>query len=173
MLKVLKIKKIPWILEMVELTLRDKTNQKFKSFFEKVSKMHSNEEFEIAFSEIQRETGAANITMKRAIESLEAEGWFEVKPGRNSRYGRFKIASTIGEAKTEAADEPSRTELKEKEDNLEHEQFPKENTSQLVSEIVDLERLVESLRRRLRTQEMTIALLQDRVAEIEDKLFKH
>lgn len=135
--------------------------------------MHNNEEFEIAFSEIQRETGAANITMKRAIESLEAEGWFEVKPGRNSRYARFKVASKIAEVKTEVEDMPSRTEPKEREDNLEKEQLPKGNTSQLVSEIVELERLVESLRRRFRTQEMTIALLQDRVAEIEDKLSKH
>lgn len=158
---------------MVKLTLRDKTNQKFKSFFEKTSEMHQGEEFELAFSDIQRETGAANITMKRAIESLVTEGWLEVKPGRNSRYAWFKLASQKSETvgKSEAKEETEQFQSTP-EEKLELEDSSGKDTNQWVTYMKELEGLVESLRRRLRTQEMTIALLQDRVAEIEDKLYR-
>lgn len=150
------------------MTLRDKTNQKFKDFFVKTFKMYGGHEFELAFSEIQRETGAANITMKRALESLVAEGWLEVKPGRNSRYGRFIVISKDIE---ELTPENVGTAAEEKPSQL----LPTQSDSEQVNlnaQIYELETIVESLRRRLRTQEMTIALLQDRIAEIEDKLYK-
>ena len=138
----------------------------------KISKMHESNEFELAFSEIQRETGAANITMKRALEALEVEGWLEVKPGRNTRYARFIILSQAASESTpeetaKIAEKTSQNPLLSK---------PEAGTeiekSKVIMQIVELENIVESLRRRLRTQEMTIALLQERVAEIEDKLYK-
>lgn len=147
------------------MALRDKTNQKFKDFFIKISKMYEGKEFELAFSEIQRETGAANITMKRAIEALVAEGWLEVKAGRNSRYARFLVVSTAHEELT-----PAEIKSIEEKPNPTKE-LDSEKSKQNV-QIYELENVVESLRRRLRTQEMTIALLQDRIAEIEDKLYK-
>lgn len=137
--------------------LREKTHEKFKSFFEKMSKMYVGQEFELAYSEIQRETGAASITLKRALQSLEADGWLEVKPGRNTRYARFRVVSS-----TEAEPEPP----VQVEDTL-PEQHPSAQW-----EVDDLYHQVESLRRRIRTQEMTIALLQERLAEVEDKLHK-
>lgn len=147
------------------MALRDKTNQKFKDFFLKISKMYGGKEFELAFSEIQRETGAANGTMKRALEALVTEGWLEVKPGRNSRYARFVVVSLANEELTPekvipTAEKPNPPlELDSERNNLK-------------VQIYELENAVESLRRRLRTQEMTIALLQDRIAEIEDKHYK-
>ena len=152
------------------MALRDTTNQKFKDFFVKAFKMSEGQEFEFAFSEIQRETGAANVTMKRAIESLVNEGWLEVKPGRNSRYGRFlivakEIVGLIPEKVILPAsvieEKPSQTTPQENADRV-----------SLTTQVSELESVVENLRRRLRTQEMTIALLQDRLAEIEDKLLK-
>lgn len=132
--------------------------------------MNEGQEFELAFSEIQRETGAANVTMKRAIESLVHEGWLEVKPGRNSRYGRFLVVSEDIQGLIPEKVSPSASIIEEK---------PSQTTPQvnpdgvsLTTQVTELENVVENLRRRLRTQEMTIALLQDRIAEIEDKLFK-
>lgn len=130
--------------------------------------MYGGQEFELAFSEIQRETGAANITMKRALESLVAEGWLEVKPGRNSRYGRFSVISKDIEELTPENVVPA---AEEKPSQLLTTQSDSEQVN-LNAQIYELETIVESLRRRLRTQEMTIALLQDRIAEIEDKLYK-
>lgn len=134
--------------------------------------MHEGNEFELAFSEIQRETGAANITMKRALEALEGEGWIEVKPGRNSRYARFQV-------KAQQTQESPPEEMKGNDQTTsqnsppfklpEGEELEKNN---VVIQFLELERIVESLRRRLRTQEMTIALLQERVAELEDKHYK-
>jgi DNA-binding MarR family transcriptional regulator len=132
--------------------------------------MHEGSEFELAYSEIQRETGAANVTMKRAIESLEAEGWLEVKPGRNSRYARFRVMSQQGEPISE---QYSLNEIPALHEEEFQSSSPREfKMNELVSLIIELESVVENLRRRLRTQEMTIALLQERVAEIEDKLYK-
>lgn len=147
------------------MALRDKTNQRFKDFFIRIAKLCGGKEFEVAFSEIQRETGAANITMKRAIEALVAEGWLEVKPGRNSRYARFFVASLAVEEVTPEEATPTEKVLNP---------TPESDSEQsnLKAQIYELENIVENLRRRLRTQEMTIALLQDRIAEIEDKLHK-
>lgn len=152
------------------MALRDTTNQKFKDFFVKAFKMSEGQEFEFAFSEIQRETGAANVTMKRAIESLVNEGWLVVKPGRNSRYGRFLIVAKeiVGLIPEKVI--PPASVIEEKPSQT----TPQENADRvsLTTQVSELESVVENLRRRLRTQEMTIALLQDRLAEIEDKLLK-
>lgn len=148
------------------MALRDNTNQKFKDFFLKISKMYGGKEFELAFSEIQRETGAANITMKRAIEALVAEEWLEVKAGRNSRYARFLVVSQAIEEVTPEKVLPAEEKLNYSTPESDCE------TNNFNVRINELENVTENLRRRLRTQEMTIALLQDRIAEIEDKLYK-
>ncbi|MGI1657798.1 MAG: IclR family transcriptional regulator [Desulfitobacterium sp.] len=164
------------------MALRDKTNQRFKEFFEKQSKRNEGKEFEIAFSEIQRATGAASSTMKRALEALAAEGWLEINPGRNSRYGIFKLLQS--EAKSEDISNPI-SELSSAPDYesapepapAQKTDFPTTSTmdsdeGEFKEKIYDLEHLMDGLRRRIRTQEMTIALLQDRLAEIEDKLYR-
>ncbi|MGE4272674.1 MAG: IclR family transcriptional regulator [Desulfitobacterium sp.] len=164
------------------MALRDKTNQRFKEFFEKQSKRNEGIEFEIAFSEIQRATGAASSTMKRALEALAAEGWLEINPGRNSRYGIFKLL------KSEAKSDDISTPISELSSAPDSESAPEpapaqepdfRTTSTMDSDegefkekIYELEHLMDGLRRRIRTQEMTIALLQDRLAEIEDKLYR-
>lgn len=144
------------------MKLREKTHEKFIRFFEKMSKLHEGQEFELAYSEIQRETGTASTTLKRALQSLEAEGWLELKPGRNTRYGRFKVKS----------DQLSTETVHNAESPNVPEEIPAERTPSLQEEFQDLSYQVESLRRRIRTQEMTIALLQERLAEVEDKLYK-
>lgn len=159
------------------MALRDKTNQRFKEYFEKQSKRNASKEFEISYSEIQRDTGAANSTMKRAIETLEEEGWLQVKPGRNSRYGIFELLRQDPAVEPLASDS---TELPTQNQELTPDfkstpsSYPSSNALPYSTElgISELEHILDGLRRRLRTQEMTIALLQDRVAELEDKLFK-
>jgi DNA-binding transcriptional regulator YhcF (GntR family) len=72
------------------MKLKDKTYKKFVDYFEKMAKKHDEEVFEIAYSEIQRETGVASITLKKAIQIMENDGVIQVHPGRNTRYGRFR-----------------------------------------------------------------------------------
>ncbi len=73
------------------MKLKEKTYKKFVEFFEKMSKKNgNNNEFEIAYSEIQRDIGVASITLKKGLQILEDEGIILVSPGRNTRYGRFK-----------------------------------------------------------------------------------
>lgn len=149
---------------MKRMRLKEKTHRKFVDFFEKMSSLYQGNEFELAFSDIQRETGAASVTLKRAIQSLEIDGVIKVQPGRNSRYARFQYLSSVISTKPL--------------DAVEQDKFPKvreseENSKLLVSEVSELTHLLDNLRRRVRTQEMSIALLQDRLAEIEDKLYKH
>lgn len=141
------------------MKLREKTHEKFISFFEKMSKLYKGQEFEMSYSEIQRETGTASVTLKRALQSLEADGWLEIKPGRNTRCARFQVVSAQESAK-------------EVESQKTPEETPPEQTPNPQWEINDLFYQVENLRRRIRTQEMTIALLQERLAEVEDKLYK-
>ena len=56
------------------MKLKEKTYKKFVDFFEKMAKQHGNNEFEIAYSEIQRDTGVASITLKKGIQVLEQDG---------------------------------------------------------------------------------------------------
>jgi hypothetical protein len=147
------------------MRLKEKTHRKFIDFFEKMSSLYQGNEFELAFSDIQRETGAASVTLKRAIKSLEADGVIRVQPGRNSRYARFQYLSKV--KSTRSFD-----------DNTEQDKFDKireseVNSKLLASEVNELITLIENLRRRVRTQEMSIALLQDRLAEIEEKLYRN
>lgn len=158
------------------MALRDKTNQRFKEFFEKQSKRNDGKEFEIPYSEIQCDTGAANSTMKRAIETLVEEGWLQVTPGRNSRYGIFKLLQQeTPEVQLPTAPElPTQSRESTPDSSL---TIPAYSGSSILppsyeSRIHELEHIIDGLRRRIRAQEMTIALMQDRVAEIEDKLFK-
>lgn len=140
---------------MSPLKLREKTHAKFVAFFEDIARKNKGREFELAFSEIQYETGTASVTLKRALQSLEADGWLEIKPGRNSRYARFRVLS-ISEAEQQTLEEEA----------------PSKESVNTQSIIEDFTNQIDALRRRIRTQEMAIALLQERLAEVEDKLLK-
>ncbi|HWQ73295.1 MAG TPA: IclR family transcriptional regulator [Desulfitobacteriaceae bacterium] len=146
------------------MRLKEKTHRKFIDFFDKMSRLYQGNEFELAFSDIQRETGAASVTLKRAIKSLEADGVIRVQPGRNSRYARFQYISKVKSPKNPDSGEQDRL-TKTRESEL--------DSKLLSSEINELTTLIENLRRRVRTQEMSIALLQDRLAEIEEKLSRN
>lgn len=172
---------------MKKLGLRDKTHKKFLEFFAKMVQIHDSNEFELAYSEIQRETGSANVTLKRALKALEEDGIITITSGRNSRYGRFNyLLARKSESETQTA-EPVKSEsvlpkpiMAESETSTssilqgKHQGSDELNPiEELTLDVKELTYLVENLRRRLRTQEMTIALLQDRLAELEDKLHKH
>lgn len=161
------------------MALREKTIQKFKDYLEKETLKNQGREVELSFSQLQRETGSASGTMKRALEALQAEGWLEMKPGRNSRYGIFRIINMghgeVVDNKDEVSNKDDKNsatpseEFTPDEDRIQKNELPADGLKERVQE---LEKIVEGLRKRARTQEMTIALLQDRVAEIEDKLYK-
>ena len=131
---------------------------------------NAGNEFELAYSEIQRETGAASVTLKRAIQALADDGLIEVKPGRNSRYARFRyLDSTQANTQSQSV-EDSNVDIEEPsgEENL-----PVSGAIEsLLADVQVVNHLVENLRRRVRNQEMTIALLQDRLAELEDIIHK-
>lgn len=154
------------------MRLKEKTHRKFIEFFEKVSSMYNGEEFELAYSDIQRETGAASVTLKRAIQALAEDGAIVVLPGRNSRYARFRFNLSPSNSDKKAQ------EVIKNEKQTQHELKTDENAhtggdNDLIAEnVLELTQLVDHLRRRVRNQEMAIALLQDRFAEIEDKMLK-
>ena len=154
------------------LRLKEKTHRKFVEFFEKISSMYQGKDFELAYSDIQRETGAASVTLKRAIQALAEDGVIEVQPGRNSRYARFRylLASQNTEGKSS---EVVSNETRNIEDlsNVEKAQ-PRAISESVNEDVSELAQVVDHLRRRVRNQEMAIALLQDRLAEIEDKMRK-
>ena len=151
------------------MRLKEKTHRKFVEFFEKISSMYQGKDFELAYSDIQRETGAASVTLKRAIQALAEDGVIEVHPGRNSRYARIRylLASQNTEEKS------SEVESNETREDSSNEEKAQPGVPESVNEDVsELTQLVDHLRRRVRNQEMAIALLQDRLAEIEDKVRK-
>jgi DNA-binding MarR family transcriptional regulator len=150
---------------MNNMRLKEKTHRKFVDYFEKMSSLYKGNEFELAYSDIQRETGAASVTLKRAIQSLEKDGVIRVQPGRNSRYARFQYLAVITETKTPDAAEQDKFD-KTRESEI-------EAYKSFASEINELTALTEYLRRRVRIQEMSIAMLQERLAEIEEKLIKN
>ena len=153
------------------MRLKEKTHRKFVEFFDKISKMYQGEEFELAYSDIQRETGTASVTLKRAIQSLAEDGVIEVHPGRNSRYARFRyllVSQDSGEKSSQAQSNETRNS-----ENLMNEQKASgTGQASMTEDVNELTQLVDHLRRRMRNQEMAIALLQDRLAEIEDKIRK-
>ena len=138
------------------MKLKDKTYRKFINYFEKMSEKNNNEEFEVAYSEIQRATGVASITLKKAIQVLEEEGIIKVNKGRNTRYGRFQY-------------------LLNKKDLLTNNKVTLEldrNEKSVAEQLKALSNQIEQLRQRLRTQEMTISVILDRLAELEDKIHR-
>jgi len=154
------------------LRLKEKTHRKFVEFFEKISSMYQGKDFELAYSDIQRETGAASVTLKRAIQALAEDGVIEVQSGRNSRYARFRYLLAAQETE-ENSPEALVTETHDLET------LSSEETSRfggalesMTEDVGELTHLVDHLKRRVRNQEMAIALLQDRLAEIEDKIRK-
>ncbi|HHV64169.1 MAG TPA: hypothetical protein GXX46_03720 [Peptococcaceae bacterium] len=143
------------------MKLKDKTYNKFVDFFDKMAKKHDDMEFEIAYSEIQRATGVASITLKKAIQILEQDGIIQVSQGRNTRYGRFKF---LLNNKNNSSRESSNIKNKE---FLEGDEF---NTELLICQLKNMSNLIEQLRQRMRTQEMTISVILDRLAEVEDRI---
>jgi len=137
--------------------LKDKTYKKFVIYFEKIAKKQDENEFEIAYSEIQRETGVASITLKKAIQVMEKDGIVEVTPGRNTRYGRFRYLLN-------KPDSNSKELSAKNKDNLSEEA----SIDSLYLQIKNLTTTIEQLRQRVRTQEMSISVIQDRIAELED-----
>jgi DNA-binding MarR family transcriptional regulator len=154
------------------LRLKEKTHRKFVKFFEKISSMYHGKDFELAYSDIQRETGAASVTLKRAIQSLAEDGVIEVLSGRNSRYARFRYLLPVQENE-EMSSEVVHNETRNLEDLSDEEKPQPRGILEAINEdVTELTQIVDHLRRRVRNQEMAIALLQDRLAEIEDKMRK-
>lgn len=154
------------------MRLKEKTHRKFVEFFNKISSMYHGKEFELAYSDIQRETGAASVTLKRAIQALAEDGVIEVQPGRNSRYARFRYLLAVQESEQNASEGVlNETGNPEKLSEGEKSQ-PGEILEAINVDVTELTQIVDHLRRRVRNQEMAIALLQDRLAEIEDKVRK-
>lgn len=154
------------------MRLKEKTHRKFVEFFEKISSMYQGQDFELAYSDIQRETGAASVTLKRAIQTLAEDGVIEVHPGRNSRYARFHYLLTplnSGEKSAETVLEDTQNIERNGNEEIVSSGGVFESMSEDVRELTQL---VDHLKRRVRNQEMAIALLQDRFAEIEDKMRK-
>ena len=153
------------------MRLKEKTHRKFVEFFEKISNMYQGKEFELAYSDIQRETGTASVTLKRAIQALAEDGVIEVHPGRNSRYARFTylLAPQVSEDNSLQAQSK---ETRNSEDLTDEQKASGVGQASMVEDVSELTQLVDHLRRRVRNQEMAIALLQDRLAEIEDKMRK-
>lgn len=141
------------------MKLKDKTYKKFVEYFKRMSNKHDENEFEIAYSEIQRETGVASITLKKAIQILEDDKIIEVNQGRNTRYAKFKylqttnnnIASYINPVKNKNSVNAEESQLT------------------ILHQLKNLATYVDQLRQRVRTQEMTISVILDRLAELEDK----
>ncbi|KUO75583.1 MAG: IclR family transcriptional regulator [Desulfosporosinus sp. BRH_c37] len=154
------------------MRLKEKTHRKFVEFFEKISKMYQGKDFELAYSDIQRETGTASVTLKRAIQALAEVGVIEVHAGRNSRYARFRYLLPVQESEEKAL-EIELNETRNLDDLREEENSQPTGILGAINEdVLELTQLVDHLRRRVRNQEMAIALLQDRLAEIEDKMRK-
>jgi len=130
--------------------LKEKTHRKFVEFFTEKSKVNQEKEFEMAFSEIQRCTGTASVTLKRALNKLVEDGFIGMVPGRNSRYARFTVLSPQGAARLPVDAKPG--------------------SATVDVSVGSLEQEVDLLKRRIRSQEVAIALLQDRLADLEDKL---
>jgi len=144
------------------LKLKEKTYKKFLQFFEKTALKHDGNEFEIAYSEIQRETGVASITLKKGIQVLEEDGVIQVSAGRNTRYGKFKfLLDTPGNKVNEVNPSSNHKEINSSDEIG--------SINQLADQLKSLHILVEQLRLRIRTQEMTISVILDRLAELEDK----
>ena len=154
------------------MRLKEKTHRKFVEFFEKISRMHHGKDFELAYSDIQRETGAASVTLKRAIQSLAEDGVIEVQPGRNSRYARFQYLLPVQEGE-ESSSEVVHIDTRNQVDLSDGDKpQPGRIMEAIHDDVTELSQVVDHLRRRVRNQEMAIALLQDRLAEIEDKMRK-
>jgi len=139
-----------------------------------MARMHQGDEFEVAYSDIQRETGAASVTLKRALQALQADNIIKVAPGRNSRYGRFRYLLTPTASSDSVADMASEDSRAEAPESLSEPQVQSsdDNLATIAADVKELNYWVETFRRRLRAQEMTIALLQERMAELEDKMYR-
>lgn len=149
------------------LRLKEKTHRKFVEFFRNISFMYHGKEFELAYSDIQRETGAASVTLKRAIQALAEDGVIEVLQGRNSRYARFRYLLPV-----ESEEKPLNASRNLEDLGDDEKNHNGEILKEINEDVTELTQLVDHLRRRVRNQEMAIALLQDRLSEIEDRMRK-
>ncbi|MDR1603809.1 MAG: IclR family transcriptional regulator [Gracilibacteraceae bacterium] len=128
------------------MKLKEKTYKKFVDFFAETAARNQNTPFEVAYAEIQRGTGAASITMKKALQVLVSDGIIETKPGRNSRYVQVTYQQTPLEPKP--ADEDA--------------------NAQKTDALAELLRTTDQLRQRLRVLEILSANLQERLAVLEE-----
>jgi hypothetical protein len=130
---------------MNTLKLKEKTYKKFVDFFATTAARHQNEPFEVAYAEIQRGTGAASITMKKALQVLMEEGVIATQPGRNSRYVQVTYQRPQ-EAQPDAVS----------------------NDDQGQDVLAELLHETDRLRQRVRVQEIALANLQERLAYLEE-----
>ncbi|MHB1651245.1 MAG: IclR family transcriptional regulator [Desulfitobacteriaceae bacterium] len=161
------------------MRLKEKTHRKFVEFFGKMSRMYQGEEFELAFSDIQRDTGTASVTLKRAVQALAEDGVIEVSTGRNSRYAKFRYLRPQPQDENQSFQQtPGQLEsehqasLPQVAQQIIEQQPSNKELDTLKLDVQELTHLINHLLRRVRNQEMTIALLQDRLAEVEDKASK-
>jgi DNA-binding GntR family transcriptional regulator len=132
---------------MASLKLKEKTYKKFLDFFAETALRNQNIPFEVAYADIQRGTGTASITMKKALQVLVNDGVIEVGPGRNSRYVQVTYQQTPQEPNP-----------------------PVEETDrQEPGFLAELLHTTDQLRQRLRVQEILTANLQERLAHLEEK----
>ncbi|MDR0433578.1 MAG: IclR family transcriptional regulator [Gracilibacteraceae bacterium] len=128
------------------MKLKEKTYKKFVDFFAETAQRNQNSAFEVAYADIQRGTGAASITMKKALQVLVEDGVIDTRPGRNSRYVQVTYQQEPPEAnEAEAQSEPE------------------------TGVLAELLHVADNLRQRLRTLEIQAANLQERLAYLEDK----
>ncbi|MDR1319941.1 MAG: hypothetical protein LBK56_00720 [Gracilibacteraceae bacterium] len=130
------------------MKLKEKTYKKFVDFFADMAMRHQNAAFEVAYAEIQRGTGAASITMKKALQVLADEGVIATKAGRNSRYVQIAYQQEPPELKAAA---------------------PEETAGQEAGVMAELLHTADNLRQRLRAQEIMSANLQERLAYLEER----
>lgn len=145
------------------MKLKEKTYKKFVDFFEKMALKHGNEEFEIAYSEIQRDTGVASITLKKGIQVLREDGIIQVSPGRNTRYGKFKylLNNNNNNNKHHSDNNSLKKALISQEES---------DIDLLIKQQKNMQASIEQLRLRVRTQEMAISAILDRLAVLEDQV---
>ncbi|MDR1069515.1 MAG: hypothetical protein LBL37_01840 [Gracilibacteraceae bacterium] len=130
------------------MKLKEKTYKKFVDFFADMAMRNQNAAFEVAYAEIQRGTGAASITMKKALQVLADEGVIATKAGRNSRYVQITYQQEPPELKAAATEDAA---------------------AQEAGVMADLLHTADNLRQRLRALEIMSANLQERLAYLEER----
>lgn len=141
------------------MKLKDKTHKKFVEFFTEMGRANQENEFELSYAEIQRSIGTASVTLKRALAVLVEEGLITMAPGRNSRYARFTVQAPLNAQEAISTQQPEAA-------------VSCEPAAVETADLAAMERELDLMKRRVRSQEIAISLLQDRLADLEDKAAK-